>query len=124
MRSVMINRDAALKFAQQWVKAWNLHDLDKILAHYADDCELISPLVATVMNKPSGTLKGKEQIREYWEKALDRVPDLSFELIEVLTGVNSITIYYQTIFGRLAAEVMFFDRDRKVVRTVVHYNQL
>ncbi len=119
----MISMESAKNFAQQWVKAWNLHDLDKILLHYADACELTSPLIITVLKEPSGTVKGKQRIRAYWEKALDRVPDLCFELLEVLTGVNSITIYYRSVFGRLAAEVIFLDKNMKVVRAVAHYNQ-
>jgi ketosteroid isomerase-like protein len=120
----MISMEVAKDFARQWVNAWNMHDLDKILSHYADACELTSPLIVTVLKEPSGTVKGKERIREYWEKALDRVPDLSFELLEVLTSVNSITIYYRSVFGRLAAEVIFFDKNRKVIRAVAHYNQM
>jgi ketosteroid isomerase-like protein len=120
----MISMEFAENFAQQWVRAWNLHDLDKILTHYADTCELTSPLIVTVLNEPLGTVKGKERIRSYWEKALDRVPDLSFELLEVLISVNSITIYYRSVFGRLAAEVMFLDKNMKVIRAVAHYNQM
>jgi len=26
--------------AQEWIAAWNAHDLERILAHYADDVEL------------------------------------------------------------------------------------
>jgi hypothetical protein len=124
MRCIMISMEVAQDFARQWIKAWNLHDLDNILSHYHDACELTSPLIASVLKEPSGTVTGKDRIRAYWEKALDRIPDLSFELLEVLTGVNSITIYYRSVFGRLAAEVMFLDKNKKVVRAVVHYNQM
>ena len=64
----MISMESAKNFAQQWVKAWNLHDLDKILLHYADACELTSPLIITVLKEPSGTVKGKQRIRAYWER--------------------------------------------------------
>lgn len=28
-------------FAHEWIAAWNAHDLERILAHYADDVELV-----------------------------------------------------------------------------------
>jgi hypothetical protein len=32
-----ITRDFAERFAEEWVAAWNAHDLVRILAHYEDD---------------------------------------------------------------------------------------
>src|SRR6516164_4567249 len=37
----MLTEEEAVKFAEDWVSAWNSHDLDKIMAHYADDVELV-----------------------------------------------------------------------------------
>jgi ketosteroid isomerase-like protein len=109
-------------FAQEWIDSWNSHDLDRILSHYADDFQMTSPFIAQLMNEPSGTLKGKENVRAYWANALTRIPDLHFNLIEVLTSVNSITIYYQAVFGKRAAEVFFFNESGKVSRAIAHYN--
>jgi hypothetical protein len=67
-------------------------------------------------------LKGKTQVRTYWQKALERVPDLRFELLEVFTCVSSITIYYRSVLGKLATEVFFLDQDGKVYRALAHYN--
>jgi ketosteroid isomerase-like protein len=39
----MISPDDAQTFAREWVKAWNDHDLEAILAHYADDVVFHSP---------------------------------------------------------------------------------
>jgi len=54
-------------------------------------------------------------------KALQLIPDLHFELVSVLVGVGSVTIYYKGAGGRLAAEVFFFDANQKVSRAVAHY---
>ncbi len=109
-------------FAQDWVAAWNSHDLNRILSHYAEDFQMTSPFIVRMMNEPSGTIKGKENVRDYWAKALERIPDLHFELIEVLSGVDSITIYYHAVLGRKAAEVLFFNEKGKVSRGIAHYN--
>ncbi len=118
----MISRDQAQKFGQEWVNSWNSHDLERILSHYADDFQMTSPFIATMMNEPTGTLTGKEKVRAYWAQALERLPDLHFDLIEVLASVDSITIYYHAVLGKRAAEVLFFDDNGKVRRAVAHYN--
>ena len=88
----MISLAQAQTFAQEWVDAWNSHDLDRILCHYADDFEMTSPFIVTMMNQPTGTIVGKENVRAYWAIALERLPDLHFDLIEVLASVDSITV--------------------------------
>jgi ketosteroid isomerase-like protein len=110
------------QFAREWAESWNSHDLDRIMSHYADDFQMTSPFIVTMMNEPSGTLKGKEKVRAYWAQALERIPDLHFDLIEILASVESITIYYHAVLGKRAAEVLFFDDNGKVRRAVAHYN--
>jgi hypothetical protein len=46
---------------------------------------------------------------------------LQFELIDVLPGVSSVTLYYRNHRGRTVAETMFFDPSGLVVRAAVHY---
>jgi ketosteroid isomerase-like protein len=119
---VMISIDQAQQFGQEWVDSWNSHDLDRILSHYADDFQMTSPFIVTMMNEPTGTIKGKEKVRAYWAQALERLPDLHFDLIEVLASVDSITVYYNAVLGKRAAEVLFLDDNGKVRRAVAHYN--
>ena len=108
-------------FATDWIDSWNAHDLDRILSHYSDQFEMSSPVVIQVAGEPSGTLQGKVAVRAYWKKALELVPDLQFELLQVLAGVNSITVHYKGARGRLAAEVFHFGSDQKVTRAFAHY---
>jgi len=118
----MISTEQAQAYAREWVDSWNSHDLDRIMSHYAADFQMTSPFIVKLMNEPTGTIKGKEYVRAYWAKALERMPDLHFELIEVLASVDSIIIYYHAVLGKRAAEVLFFDGEGKVVRAVAHYN--
>jgi hypothetical protein len=116
----MIDKNFAKDFARDWIDSWNSHDLDRILSHYSDQFEMSSPVIIQVAGEPSGTLKGKDAVGAYWAKALALIPDLRFELITTLIGVNSITLYYRGARG-LAAEVFHFGPDRKVVRAFAHY---
>ena len=116
----MIDKEFAERFAREWIDSWNSHDLDRILSHYDDQFEMSSPVIIQIAREPSGTLKGKDAVGAYWAKALELIPDLRFELVTTLIGVNSITLYYRGHRG-MSAEVFHFGRDRKVVRAYAHY---
>lgn len=116
----MMDKVFAEHFAAEWIAAWNSHDLERILSHYADDFEMSSPVIVKVAGEPSGVLRGKEAVGAYWRKALQLIPDLRFEPVATLAGVNSITLYYKGARG-MAAEVFHFGADGKVVRAFAHY---
>ncbi len=112
----------AQKFARVWVSSWNSHDLIQILNHYAEDIEITTPMIKVVMGIDSGTLKGKQSVSDYWAKALHKIPDLHFELIEVTEGVNSVALYYKSVMNKMAIEVMFFNEQGKVNKMFAYYN--
>lgn len=120
----MISVLEAQEFAREWIEAWNSHNIDRILDHYSEDFEMTTPMIVLVMNDQTGTLKGKKNVKLYWEKALERVPDLRFELLDVFVSVNSLVIYYKAVFGKRAAEILFFGEDGKVNRSIAHYNEI
>lgn len=119
----MIERAWAENFAQEWIEAWNGHDLERILSHYTDDFEMRSPLIIQRMGEPSGVLRDKPNIRPYWEIGLAQQPPLHFQLLAVLVGVNSLVLHYRTASGRLAAEVLTFNQEGKVIKGAAHYNE-
>src|ERR1700733_11419636 len=113
----MIDRDWADSFAQEWVGAWNAHDLERIFSHYSDDFEMASPLIVQRMGVPSGRLKGKDAIRPYWHQGLAASPPLRFELLAVMVGVDSLAVLYRSVTaGRSVIERFEFDEHRLVVR--------
>ena len=116
----MIDKKFAEHFAREWIGSWNSHDLDRVLSHYADDFEMSSPYIIQIVGEPSGRLRGKKAVGAYWAKALQLIPDLRFELVSTLVGVDSITLYYKGARG-LAAEVFHFGSEQKVVRAYAHY---
>lgn len=114
----MIDADA---FAREWIDAWNAHDLDRVLAHYADDVELTSPLAAQRIPESGGRTHGKAALRAYWEPALAASPDLHFELDAVLTAVDGCTILYRNHRGQQVAESLFWNDAGLVTRAAVAY---
>ena len=113
----------AQAFAREWVEAWNAHDLPRVLSHYAEEFEMTSPYIPLVADEPSGTLKGKARVAEYWRKAMERMPELHFELKGVALGMNSLALHYHSAVGnREVIEVLGFDAGGKVVRGHAHYS--
>lgn len=112
----------AQHFAQEWVTAWNSHDLEKILHHYSDDFSITTPMIKIAMGVETGTLSGKDNIREYWAAALKKIPDLHFKLVDVTTSVDSIALYYHSVMNKMAIEVMFFNAEGKVNKVIAHYS--
>lgn len=111
------------QFVNEWLEAWNSHDIDRIMSHYSEDIEVTTPMIRLAAGIDSGTLKGKQNVREYWSKALSRLPDLRFELIEITTGVDSFAIYYHSVLGKRAIEVMFYGEDEKIWRMFSMYTE-
>jgi ketosteroid isomerase-like protein len=108
-------------FAADWIDAWNAHNLERILSHYTNDFEMSSPKIIQIAGESSGRLTGKAAVGAYWKKALALNPNLKFELLSVLVGVDSITLHYKGSQGHLSAEVFHFDKDLKVTRAFAHY---
>jgi len=116
----MLDRTFAEHFATGWIASWNSHDLVRIMSHYTDDFEMSSPKIMALANEPSGILKGKAAIGEYWSRALQLVPNLHFEHIATYIGVSSITIHYHGVSGP-GAEVFMFNEEGKVTKAFAHY---
>ncbi len=116
----MLTRAWAEHFAEEWVAAWNSHDLERILGHYHDAFTMASPRIADIAGEPSGVLRGKAAIGEYWAKALAALPDLHFTLRATFVGADSVAVHYEGARGP-AVEVFFFDEAGLVVRAAAHY---
>jgi len=119
--SAITNSDA-VRFAAEWVRAWNSHDLDEILSHYAVSVTLTSPAAAALLGDPRGEVKGLSALRAYFKKGLDAYPNLRFDLVDVMSGVSSVVLYYVNQKGTKTGEFMELDADGKVTRVVANYS--
>ncbi|WP_158751268.1 nuclear transport factor 2 family protein [Acidobacterium sp. S8] len=117
-----MTRGAAMNLANDWVAAWNGHDLDAIMMHYEDAVELTSPTAAQLLGTSDGKVVGKENVKAYFQRGLEAYPELSFHLEDVLWGVNSVVLYYTNQKGTRTAEFMELSAMGKVARVVANYN--
>jgi hypothetical protein len=118
----MIDRAWGEKFARNWIDAWNAHDLDLVLKHYVADFEMVSPLIVQRMGISEGRLKGKEAVGAYWSHGLATTPNLHFKLLDVMIGVSSIGIVYESVTSsRTVVEIIEFNQQQLGVRSQALY---
>jgi hypothetical protein len=119
----MLTESQARQFADDWVRAWNAHDLEAILSHYAPEIVLTSPVAARLLNDPSGAVAGKVALRGYFQRGLEAYPNLTFELVDVLRGISSVVLYYKNQKGTMSGEFMELDGNLRVTRVVANYGE-
>lgn len=113
----------AREFAQDWIDAWNSHNLERILAHYDEEVALTSP-IALKLSNGDGTLRGKNALRQYFQRGLEAYPNLRFDHLDTLFGIETIVIYYMNnVRGSKTAEVMLLNASGKIVRVWANYDQ-
>jgi ketosteroid isomerase-like protein len=98
-------------YAEEWIGAWNAHDIEAVLAHFSDDVVFTSPVAARVVPESGGAVRGKAALRDYWQKALAQQPELRFEMIGVYRGESTLVINYRNHRGQLVNEVLTFGAD-------------
>jgi hypothetical protein len=86
----VMTKEEAWKLANDWVAAWNAHDLVRIMTHYEDTVELTSPAVARLLGLADGKVVGKDKVRAYFQRGLEAFPELQFRLEDVLWGFISL----------------------------------
>jgi ketosteroid isomerase-like protein len=103
----VIDTADAVGFAAAWAAAWNAHDLDAVLAHFAEDVVFTSPIAARLLGG-DGIVRGKDALRAYWAQALPLNPDLRFTVAGVYVGVDTVVVNYRNQKDVLCCEVLHF----------------
>ncbi|WP_042434405.1 nuclear transport factor 2 family protein [Streptacidiphilus anmyonensis] len=103
-----MDRESIERFVNSWASAWNTHDVEAVLAHFAEDVVFSSPVAARVLGS-DGVVRGKDALRAYWTEALTLVPDLRFEVLGCYAGVDCLVVHYRNQVGGLVNEVLVFD---------------
>ena len=119
-----MNREEALRYAEEWTANWNTRNLEAVLAHFEEGIVFSSPKALVAVGLP--TVRGKAALLEYWTTVLRPVRSLRFSLHRVIwdTETSELSIVYdRDIDGHFdrASEVLQFGSSGKVVRGEVFY---
>jgi hypothetical protein len=101
---------------------WNRRDLEAIMTRYAEDVALSSPAVVARMGCTDGWLRGKANVRRYFEIGL-QAPGLHFQLLDVLAGVNAICMIFRRETGVTVSDLFEFDDQDRVIRLLACYGR-
>ena len=80
--------------ATAWFAAFNAHDLEALLALYADDAEHFSPKLKIRQPATNGLIKGKDALRTWWRDAFDRLPTLRYEVVKLTADEEQVFMEY------------------------------
>jgi hypothetical protein len=119
----LLERTQAETIASEWLDAWNGHDPDRVVAHFADDVVVASPVADRIVAGSGGVLRGKAEVLAYYRAGLAAVADLRFTLVETLVGVDQVTIVYRNQRGVLVAETLRLRDDGRVGAVSVAYGE-
>jgi ketosteroid isomerase-like protein len=106
-----MDAERALTFAEEWQAAWNAHDIDRLLAHYADDVVFQSPYIVHRFDEPTGEVRGKDALRSYWTTGLEQQSDLRFTVDDVRLSVDTLVINYRNQYDHRVSEILRFDGE-------------
>ncbi len=110
-------------FSAAWVRDWNAHDLDAIVAHYAEDVVFRSPKVARYTGGKTDTLVGKGALRAYFARGLAFRTELHFSDPKPCWDGTGIALIYAGEDGSTAVETMTLDDDGLVAEARVFYDR-
>lgn len=107
--------------ARFWIDVWNTRDLDRILALYADNCVMASSKIVAAGVDPSGLVQGKVALRAYWQGALQRQPNLHFELLDIYAAPDSVVLRYRNQHGLEVCEFLRFEPTGLIAQGAAHH---
>ena len=126
-----------LTILNSWFEAFNSKNLDLLLSLYNENAEHFSPKLkipacqstasaAAGRRKPetNGLIKGKEQLRDWWKDAFERLPELHYQPNYSIADDKSVFVeYIRTVPGEgdlIVGEVLFFENGLIVKSKVFH----
>jgi SnoaL-like protein len=119
-----VTREEAERFAADWAEAWNARAIERVLEHFHADVAFTSPTALAVVG--AATVRGKDALRAYWTKALERIGALHFTVDRVLWDParrELAIVYTSQIDGnaKRVSENLTFDREGRVTSAEVFH---
>jgi hypothetical protein len=108
-------------YADRLLEAWNAHDLDAVVACYAENVDFAIPAAAE--GREDRRLSGREELREHFARGLELAPNLALTEESLLVGPGGFALLYRREDGHRAIEAVELDGSGLVVRARVYYER-
>ena len=109
------------RHADTWVTAWNAHDLDAIMACYAEDVDFVASTVVQRWGRDDGRLHGKSELRRHFERGLALAPQLTFTEEAFLSGPVGYALWYRRENDNRVLDVVELNSIGHAARVRVFY---
>ncbi len=83
--------------ARRWLDCFARHDLEALLALYADDAVHTSPKIRVRHPDTGGVIRGKPALRAWWADAFARIPELGYHERSLTADRERVFMEYQRI---------------------------
>lgn len=80
--------------ALKWLEAFNAHDVDALVALYAENATHTSPKIRAQFPQTQGQLVGKRALHDWWTDSNRRLPNLRYELTNITANEHRAIIEY------------------------------
>ena len=82
------------QIANNWMDAFNEHDIEKLLCLYDENALHFSPKLLERKPETLGLIKGKKALRDWWTDAFNRLPTLQYSPTKFIAEIDCIFIEY------------------------------
>lgn len=110
--------------AKKWFEAFNSHNLDDLLYLYNEAATHFSPKLKIRKPETNGLIKGKSELRIWWNDAFERLPTLYYKMTSLTSNNNRVFMEYvrqvEEEEDMLVAEVLEIEAGKIVFSRVYH----
>ena len=118
---MMLENEAIEK---KWFEAFNSHNLDDLLYLYNEAATHFSPKLKIRKPETNGLIKGKSELRIWWNDAFERLPTLYYKMTSLTSNNNRVFMEYirqvEDEADMLVAEVLEIEAGKIVFSRVYH----
>lgn len=110
--------------AGKWFAAFNAHDLEALLALYAEDAVHFSPKLKIRHPETEGLVRGQAALRQWWQDSFERLPTLRYQPTSLTANGQRVFMeYIRTVKSEpdmLIAEVLEISKGKITASRVYH----
>ena len=83
-----------ITIANNWFNAFNQKDLESLLRLYRDTAQHYSPKLKLRHPETNGLIKGKVEMRAWWQDAFTRLPSLHYNVLRLTPYEDRVFMEY------------------------------
>lgn len=83
-----------VRIGRAWMRAFNAHDVDALVALYAEDATHTSPKIRALHPETGGALVGRAALAAWWRAANTRLPGLRYEATAFTADEHRVFVEY------------------------------